>query len=138
MSKSKSADVFIPVRRGLDAVRFEDLMGRAVTLTVETNDAEIGLLSINLDSRSAHSILLCSTLARELAAKLVQYADTLHVVRPPRKPVWLLCTSCGKKRWRERVCWVVGDVHYYGDHCSYCGLSQHVYQHRVPRKEKKA
>lgn len=138
MSKSKSADVFIPVRRGSDAVRFEDLMGRAVTLMVETNDAEIGLLSINLDSRSAHSILLCSTLARELAAKLVQYADTLHVVRPPRKPVWLLCTSCGKKKFRERVSWVEGNLRYYGDHCSYCGRSEHVYQSFLQKKGKSA
>ncbi len=131
---SKPESVFTTTK-GKDQVVFDDLTGVEISLTVQTNDAEARLLFIDC---YGGSMLLDRELARELAAKLGQYADTLHVVTPPRKPVWLLCTACGKKRWRERVSWVEGDNRYYGDHCSYCGASAHVYVKMVHQKHKPA
>jgi hypothetical protein len=119
---SKLKPVFTVIK-GKDRVVFNDLTGLEISLTVQTNDAEAGLLYINCGDGS---MLLERGLARELATKLTQYAETLHVVQPPRKVVWLLCTACGKKRWRTRVSWTKGDTKYYGDHCSGCGRSANV------------
>lgn len=111
--------------KGKDQVVFNDLTGLEIGLTVQTNDAEAGLLCINCGDDGF--ILLERGLARELAAKLLLYAEILHVVVPPRKQMWLLCKKCGKKRWRERVNWTEGDMRCHGNHCSYCGHSEGVY-----------
>jgi hypothetical protein len=132
MSK-KPKSVFTAVK-GKDRVVFNDLTGLEIGLTVQSNDAEAGLLYINCGDDGG--VLLERGLARELAAKLLQYAETLHVVQPPRKQVWLLCTRCGKKRWRLRVSWIEGDTRCCGNHCSYCGHSTGVYVSFLQRKKK--
>ena len=128
---SKPKPVFTATK-GKDQVVFNDITGLEIGLTVQTNDAEIGLLCISCGDGGF--MLLERGLARELAGKLRQYAETLHVVQPKKKQVWLLCTRCGKKRWRERVSWVEGDTRCHGDHCSYCGASAHVYVSFLPGK----
>jgi hypothetical protein len=121
---SKPKPVFTATK-GKDRVIFNDLTGLEIGLTVQTNPAEAGLLLINCgDNRG---MLLERGLARELAGKLLQYAETLHVVKSPRKQEWLLCTRCGKKRWRLRVNWIEDNMRCHGNHCSYCGYSEGVY-----------
>jgi DNA-directed RNA polymerase subunit RPC12/RpoP len=127
MSK-KPKPVFELVKREQQELRFADLAGDTYVLRLgEGFPDQPGMLCLGEEDTQGLGILLDPKLAEALAEKLQFYAATGRLTPLPKKQEWLVCPRCGKKRYRERVQWVEGDMKYLGPRCSACGYTVPLY-----------